>query len=1149
MTALDELFYRPLVQVYTDDDPRHVERTWLTGVVTALAAEPSHRIVLVTGEPGAGKSALAAALCRDNPAWLRYFVRRDSRSPLSAVDARSLLLTLGHQLAATRPELFDPAVQITVDQRVGKVHGDASVTGVRIENLQASPFLSTSIKVTQAASRVDGTVTGVDIKSATLEPHMLDVGNLQALALGLPAGVLARTEPGERIVIVIDAVDDVRYHGGGSDSILTWLASCGTLPHNIMIVVTSRHDPPLLQRLRQVHGGALAELNLDAERDRARSDIDLYVGRLVGEAATSRLLAEHAISAIGFRGRVVAKADGNFQYVTAIGRAMDAAGAHPQLAGLLRDLDDLPPTLDELYAYFLGLIRDCVGRTSVEVGEEVYLSAWTALYLPLLGILSAARAPLTPRQLADYGGIRATPDDVDHALDLLSQFLHPAEGGLTLYHASFADFLAAGDGERWHRKIVAVARAGFAADWAAMDDYARFHLPFHAAVGAELDALLDDLGFVVAADPDGLIPFAADAVSDRARAVGESFQIAYRQARGRPEEERAAFLALAARQLGQHEVAAAADRLSQGGPWSIRWIKRLSEPVIQHVAYHEDFVTALACARFGDRTLVVSAANRSKRLLVHDLETSDLLDTILLDHVGYNVTALAAFSLPSGLLVAAGDCDGTIQVFSADQHIVADTELRPHDSVITSLDFLEVGDALLLISADDRRRVASTALRGSPSLSMPAVIEADEGSRAQYEITASGLDRDNPKHPTHVSALLRRGVPVLASTTNSRYAQLTELNNGTGVTRVELGQAPVCALAGGWLQGRQVLVAAAEGLAVHDLETGEKIAGLDEQRAHVTGSALAAASSPEEPLAVVFGNSYGDICVWRPEGAGTVGEAEWTQPIVALSAGVSDGGGVLLVAHNDNWLRGPGARVSQDEDRVNDIEAFDSMTGEFIETIAQVMGAGGISDFTLLDGRLIISSIGGPELLEIELSEPRSQRLIDTGLNNICSVSAVSTVGGGLIATATTRDALISIFEAASGELAAKMPTLEKGRISALDLFEVNGGFALLAGFGGTGGILFLDLGVDPPAYTMIDPGYAGHTVAVRSLVAGNTLLVCSGDQAGQVRILNLSTRRIVCSFGLDSPVTDLCFTTDLGLAVSTRSGLTVVNLHFLSAG
>jgi AAA ATPase domain len=56
-----DLFAKSLIASYVDD-PRFVPRDWLLGRVQEALDRPQARFVLLTGEPGSGKSALMAHL-------------------------------------------------------------------------------------------------------------------------------------------------------------------------------------------------------------------------------------------------------------------------------------------------------------------------------------------------------------------------------------------------------------------------------------------------------------------------------------------------------------------------------------------------------------------------------------------------------------------------------------------------------------------------------------------------------------------------------------------------------------------------------------------------------------------------------------------------------------------------------------------------------------------------------------------------------------------------------------------------------------------------------------------------------------------------------------------------------------------------------
>ena len=94
----DDLFFGSLIRRYVDENPRFLSRDWLMELVEARLAEPGMRFVLVTAEPGAGKSTFMAQLANAHPQWLRYFIRRDQRTVLEDVSSKSLLLRLGYQL-------------------------------------------------------------------------------------------------------------------------------------------------------------------------------------------------------------------------------------------------------------------------------------------------------------------------------------------------------------------------------------------------------------------------------------------------------------------------------------------------------------------------------------------------------------------------------------------------------------------------------------------------------------------------------------------------------------------------------------------------------------------------------------------------------------------------------------------------------------------------------------------------------------------------------------------------------------------------------------------------------------------------------------------------------------------------------------------
>ena len=236
-----DLFFEPIVNSYLAN-PRFVRRKWLAEEIDHRLSTDGSRFVLLTAEPGFGKSAFMAQLAADHPDWPRYFIRRDQRAPLSDVGAHSFLLRIGFQLAFLYPELFTTdAIRLTVEQRVGAVKEGGSAVGAEIGKILASPFYKIVIQIQQQIEQVAGSVVGLHIDEMVIEPRLLALADLQYMALIDPARAMQRLHPERQVVVALDALDEVQYHQA-DDNILAWLANCPELPPNVRFVLTSR--PP-----------------------------------------------------------------------------------------------------------------------------------------------------------------------------------------------------------------------------------------------------------------------------------------------------------------------------------------------------------------------------------------------------------------------------------------------------------------------------------------------------------------------------------------------------------------------------------------------------------------------------------------------------------------------------------------------------------------------------------------------------------------------------------------------------------------------------------------------------------------------------------------------------------------------------------------
>jgi hypothetical protein len=444
-----DLFNLELIRSYVDVElnPRFVERHWLKQQVEDKLANPDCRFILLTAEPGAGKSTFMAWLAHQHPNWCRYFIRRDQRTPLGDPDARSFLLQVGFQLVVTHPDAFNQEqVKIAVAQRIEQAE-DSKIVGAEIGKLVASPFYQKVVQIQQQVSRSENTrVVGIQIGEWYADCRSIPLTDLQNMALFDPASTLLEQGNQQHIVVLVDALDELRYRDSEPD-LLKWLANCPELPANLRFVLTCRPDDGLLRTFQGSQQERIQEISIAKADKNVSNDLICYTRFLTETPEVNQTLSEMDQNLDKFTEQAVSKANGNFGYLGAIGRAIDAAICQEQQEVLreILKLSELPDTLQELYAFFLGKIENTVTEDKVRVedaeGEIHFVPVWTDVYKRILGILSVSLEPLTPTQIQKLGSIQAEFDDVTRAIEKLQQFLEQVENCYRLYHSTLPEFL------------------------------------------------------------------------------------------------------------------------------------------------------------------------------------------------------------------------------------------------------------------------------------------------------------------------------------------------------------------------------------------------------------------------------------------------------------------------------------------------------------------------------------------------------------------------------------------------------------------------------------------------------------------------------------------------------------------------------------
>ena len=245
---------------YMNEKRRHFcGREWLFDEIEAWRASSQERVLLITGDPGVGKSAIVAELVHRNPGgqvMAYHCCQADTAATLQPGPfVRSLASMIASALPGYAAKLAEPAVNDAL-----KEEKCISDPGTGFEHGILSPLES------------------------------------------LPA-----PDEGVRYVLV-DALDEALKTKG--TTIVDVLAPrLRRLPAWLRVVATTRRDPSVLREL-----SGLRAQQLDASDPRNLSDIDRYIAKRIAEPNLAERLAASRCRSEDARRMLCEKADGNFLY-------------------------------------------------------------------------------------------------------------------------------------------------------------------------------------------------------------------------------------------------------------------------------------------------------------------------------------------------------------------------------------------------------------------------------------------------------------------------------------------------------------------------------------------------------------------------------------------------------------------------------------------------------------------------------------------------------------------------------------------------------------------------------------------------------------------------------------------------------------------
>ena len=443
-----------------DRTARFSGRTWVFERIDQWLANSQSRYLLLTGEPGSGKTAIAARLAQFSQGSVDPSVHAGELKPdfLAAVhfcaattamwvDPTSFTRSVSLQLAGQYPEFKNALVE----------SGDRSV----------------NIQVTQTFHQGQN-VTGVSLE--------LSFGSLNPqaafnAAVVTPLAALYRSGFNKPVTILVDALDEALAFKG-EVGILHLLRSIDELPQQVRFLLTSRRNNKIESEFLKADSIFISgeEFNQSNEQD-----IREFV-------KTSVMGSPHQ----GDVEEISAKAERNFQYARFLLKQLESDPTL-QIAGL-------PPGLDPLYSASLR-------RT---IGEK----PWEDDFAPIMGLLSVARENLSAWQLQAYSGLQQRI--LAARLSDLRPFIEDGgrPPGYRLYHQSVIDFLRLAvlpsakanlqndfflPASEWHEQIATYYVPNGPSSWLQWDTYGLRHTAGHLASatleegGAKRHALVEQL--------------------------------------------------------------------------------------------------------------------------------------------------------------------------------------------------------------------------------------------------------------------------------------------------------------------------------------------------------------------------------------------------------------------------------------------------------------------------------------------------------------------------------------------------------------------------------------------------------------------------------------------------------------------------------